>query len=245
MQRRHLHLSLWHGFTLPLLLTACVIFGGSALVVGRVGVNRMLVRGASPVTGQRAYSALLKGTLRLADRVTAVVQPGSLPLYLGVTLTVIAIVPGVALLGMPFPDLPPLTTGPGDWAAAALIVAGGIAATVVQERIAAVLCLSAVGYGMGLVFILQGAPDLALTQVCIDTLGAVVFVLVLRKLPTASATAPPVRGTGCAWPCRPPWASRCSCSSSPPSGCAPRRPYRTSSSPAPSATAAGETWSTS
>ena len=183
MQRRHLHLSLWHGFTLPLLLTACVIIGGSALVVGRVRVNRMLVRGASPVTGQRAYSALLKGTLRLADRVTAVVQPGSLPLYLGVTLTVIAIVPGVALLGMPFPDLPPLTTGPGDWAAAALIVAGGIAATVVQERIAAVLCLSAVGYGMGLVFILQGAPDLALTQVCIDTLGAVVFVLVLRKLP--------------------------------------------------------------
>ncbi|HMT61049.1 MAG TPA: DUF4040 domain-containing protein, partial [Microthrixaceae bacterium] len=108
---------------------------------------------------------------------------GSLPLSLGVTLPVIAIVPGVALLGMPFPDLPPLTTGPGDWAAAALIVAGGIAATVVQERIAAVLCLSAVGYGMGLVFILQGAPDLALTQVCIDTLGAVVFVLVLRKLP--------------------------------------------------------------
>ena len=45
------------------------------------------------------------------------------------------------------------------------------------------LCLGAVGFGMALVFILQGAPDLALTQVCIDTLGAVIFVLVLRRLP--------------------------------------------------------------
>lgn len=38
-------------------------------------------------------------------------------------------------------------------------------------------------YGMALVFVLQGAPDLALTQVCVDTIGAVVFVLVLRHLP--------------------------------------------------------------
>ena len=36
---------------------------------------------------------------------------------------------------------------------------------------------------MALVFVLQGAPDLALTQVCVDTSGAVVFVLVLRHLP--------------------------------------------------------------
>ena len=32
-------------------------------------------------------------------------------------------------------------------------------------------------------FVLQGAPDLALTQFLIETLTLVVFVLVLRKLP--------------------------------------------------------------
>ena len=78
----------------------------------------------------------------------------------------------------------------------ALIVAGGIAATVVQERISAVLCLGAVGFGMALVFILQGAPDLALTQVCIDTLGAVVFVLVLRRLPNRFSDRPTRLGRG-------------------------------------------------
>lgn len=36
---------------------------------------------------------------------------------------------------------------------------------------------------MALVFLLQGAPDLALTQMAVDTLLVVAFVLVLRRLP--------------------------------------------------------------
>jgi multicomponent Na+:H+ antiporter subunit A len=36
---------------------------------------------------------------------------------------------------------------------------------------------------MGLLFALQGAPDLALTQFAIETLGVALFVLVLRFLP--------------------------------------------------------------
>ena len=51
------------------------------------------------------------------------------------------------------------------------------------------------GYGMALLFILHGAPDLALTQVLVETVTLVVFVLVLRRLPTyftdRPLTAPP------------------------------------------------------
>jgi multicomponent Na+:H+ antiporter subunit A len=47
---------------------------------------------------------------------------------------------------------------------------------------------------MALMFVLQGAPDLALTQVCVDTIGAVVFVLVLRKLPHRFAERPTATG---------------------------------------------------
>lgn len=180
---RHDHLAVWHGWTMPLLLTAVTFAAGAALVARRGAVGRLLTVLPRPVSGQHAYQSTVKGLNRLADRVTGVVQPGSLPIYLGVILITLVIVPGWSLLHAPFSDLPPLTTGPGDWAAAALIIAGGVAATLVQERISAVLCLGAVGFGMALVFILQGAPDLALTQVCIDTLGAVIFVLVLRRLP--------------------------------------------------------------
>ena len=188
------HLSLWHGFGLPLALSGATIAGGVLLVLGRTAVARFQARVPHPVDGDAAYLGAVRGLNKVADRVTGIVQPGSLPVYTGVILLTAVVVPGVALLRAPLPDLPPLVTGPGDWDAAALIVVGGIAATVVRERMAAVLCLGAVGYGMALVFVLQGAPDLALTQVCIDTLGAVIFVLVLRHLPKRFNERPTVIG---------------------------------------------------
>ena len=52
-----------------------------------------------------------------------------------------------------------------------------------RRRFTAVLFLSTVGYAMAALFVVQGAPDLALTQAAIETLSTVLFVLVLRKLP--------------------------------------------------------------
>jgi multicomponent Na+:H+ antiporter subunit A len=45
------------------------------------------------------------------------------------------------------------------------------------------LFLGAAGYAMAGLFVLSGAPDLALTQAAVETLSTVVFVLVLRRLP--------------------------------------------------------------
>ena len=179
----HVHLALWHGVSLPLVLSGLTLAVGIALSVAGPMVAAVQSRIPRLADGQANYLATMKTLNRTADRVTGFVQPGSLPIYTGVILLTAVVVPGFMLIRTPMPDLPAWSTGPGDWAAAGLIIAGGIAATVVRERIAAVLCLGAVGYGMALIFMLQGAPDLALTQVCIDTLGAVVFVLVLRRLP--------------------------------------------------------------
>ena len=56
-------------------------------------------------------------------------------------------------------------------------------AATVRRRFTAVLFLSTVGYAMAALFVVQGAPDLALTQAAIETLSTVLFVLVLRRLP--------------------------------------------------------------
>ena len=45
------------------------------------------------------------------------------------------------------------------------------------------LYLGAVGYGVAVMFVLQGGPDLALTQFLVETLTLVLFVFVLRRLP--------------------------------------------------------------
>lgn len=47
----------------------------------------------------------------------------------------------------------------------------------------AVVFAGLTGYGTALLFVAQGAPDLALTQFCVETVSMIVFVLVLRRMP--------------------------------------------------------------
>lgn len=188
------HLAIWHGFNEALALSVVTIALGAAVIVGGRRIARLgrIIR--LPFDGSTAYLASLRGLNRTADRVTSVVQNGSLPVYAGVILLTATVLPGVVLLGADRPTDLELTSSPAEWAIAALILGAGIAAATVRHRMAAVLCLGGVGYAMGLVFVLQGAPDLALTQFAIETLSAVLFVLVLRRLPARFQQRPSPKG---------------------------------------------------
>jgi multicomponent Na+:H+ antiporter subunit A len=70
-----------------------------------------------------------------------------------------------------------------------LILAAALGATVMRNRLAAVLLVGVTGYGCGTIFAFHGAPDLALTQFLVETLTLVIFVLVLRTLPAESDRA--------------------------------------------------------
>lgn len=52
-----------------------------------------------------------------------------------------------------------------------------------RGRVRGVLLVSVTGYGLAAIFLTWGAPDLALTQVLVETVTLVIFVLVIRKLP--------------------------------------------------------------
>ena len=67
-----------------------------------------------------------------------------------------------------------------------------------RRRFVAVLMLGTIGYGMAVIFLLQGAPDLALTQVLVETISLVVFLLVLRHLPEGYSVAARVGPSGAA-----------------------------------------------
>ncbi len=64
-----------------------------------------------------------------------------------------------------------------------MIVAAAVAATLMRRRFATVLMLGAVGYGMAALYALVGGPDLALTQLLVETLAVALFALVLRYAP--------------------------------------------------------------
>jgi ABC-type glycerol-3-phosphate transport system permease component len=64
-----------------------------------------------------------------------------------------------------------------------LIAIATVAIPFLRNRVAAVILLGAVGYLVGLLFIILHAPDLALTQILTETVALALFLLVLQRLP--------------------------------------------------------------
>ena len=185
------HLAVWHGLNVELLLSAVALAGGVALYVGQARVARLTSSAPRLPSADDTYVAALRGLNAGANRVTAIAQPGSLPIYLGVILLTASLVPGVLLLGGAWwPGWPQLVDMPVHVPIAAMLIGLALAASIVRRRLSGALFLGMVGYTMAGLFIVQGAPDLALTQVAIETLTTVLFVLVLRRLPDRFETSP-------------------------------------------------------
>jgi multicomponent Na+:H+ antiporter subunit A len=178
------HLALWHGFNVPLGLSLLTVAIGVAVFVARRPVSRVLAAGERIPSSSDAYLATLRGLNVVADRVTGVVQNGSLPVYAGVILLTAAALPGITLVReVAWPGWPEVAVEPALVPVLAVLLGGAIAAATFRRRLSAVLFLGVVGYGMAGLFLVQGAPDLALTQVAIETLSTVLFVLVFRHFP--------------------------------------------------------------
>ncbi|MGQ3413519.1 hydrogen gas-evolving membrane-bound hydrogenase subunit E [Natrinema sp. LN54] len=62
-------------------------------------------------------------------------------------------------------------------------VIGGLAVVVSESHIAGVLTLSILGFMVAIFYILASAPDLALTQLVVETLVLVIFLLVIEEIP--------------------------------------------------------------
>ncbi|MGH2688087.1 MAG: hydrogen gas-evolving membrane-bound hydrogenase subunit E [Actinomycetota bacterium] len=177
-------LALWHGFTAALGLSALAAGAGAGLFLARSRVEHWQARARMPWSSLGAYEYLLRGLNSLAGTVTGIVQNGSLPVYITVILLTAVALPGGALAGGSSTPVPLQAAE----SSLQVVVGGGILATascmaLARNRIVAVLLLGAVGYGVAVLFIIQGAPDLALTQLLIETLALVIFMLVLRHLP--------------------------------------------------------------
>ncbi|MFG2012782.1 Na+/H+ antiporter subunit A [Micromonospora sp. NPDC048868] len=184
------HLALWHGPTLALGLSALAVAGGVGLFLlrhrGRLGTSVRL-----PFDGAAVYDRLIGGVDRLAVELTGATQRGSLPFYLGVILLVMITLPGGALLaGMPWPQQFQLWDTPLQAVAAAVVIVAAVAAARARRRLTAMILVGVAGYGTALLFILHGAPDLALTQFLVETVTIVMFVLVLRHLPAKFSERP-------------------------------------------------------
>ena len=181
------HLALWHGITPALGLTAVTFVLGLAMFYGRNAVARLQALVPGWIDSDRAYQLTIGALDDTAVWITGRTQRGSLFFYLSVILTVAFVLPLTALLLANKP-LPPglYVIDPGSplqLVAGAGIVIGALAAVRANKRFLAVLMVSVTGYGIAMMFALQGAPDLALTQMLVETMILVAFVLAMRSLP--------------------------------------------------------------
>jgi len=183
----------WIGLSPAFVQSLLMLAVGALLYAAHDRALRLLapLRGLASGGPERAYEAVLAGIVALAKAQTRLRQGGVLGTYLSYTIGTTVLLSGYALLTRAAPSLP--SVGPlraYEGLVAVLIVAGAVSLVLARTRLLAVFALGVVGYGTALVFLFFGGPDLAMTQLAVETLSVVLFVLVLRRLPEMRVLSP-------------------------------------------------------
>jgi multicomponent Na+:H+ antiporter subunit A len=183
-------LAVWHGLSLPLMLSALTLLGVGITYIAR-GVIRS--RAWQPAHGTEQ---LYTGALSVLNTISGVIAPplhsGPLRSYVMVIVVTLIVVGGAALVYNPgFGALAPgMPVRLHELLIVVAIIGAAIAATFARSTMAAVLSLGAVGYGVAMTFLVFGAPDLAMTQFSVETLTVVIYVLVFRHFRNLGALSP-------------------------------------------------------
>jgi multicomponent Na+:H+ antiporter subunit A len=187
-------LALWHGFS-PVLAYSVLTLIGGALIFSRCDALRGWTdnwNGMRRWGPDAAYDRLLAGLFYFATRLTRLLQNGRLRYYLLTVFITATILVGTTLLWRGEFALPRDLTAIrlGDLVLAGIILAAAWITARVGQRLAAIVAMGVVGYGIALIFAQFGAPDLAMTQVSIETMTVLLFVLIIHRLPLFSRLAP-------------------------------------------------------
>ncbi len=183
-------LSVWHGFNLPLAMSAVGVVGGVALYFGLRRVLNLYAVESRP-TGRNIFHRQLDLLSALAQRLTAGIANGSLQrmlLGLVVVAVVVAAAPWLAAPALPnWPSSQPMPLlGWGLWA---VMMACAIATLrMYKQRLLAVLLVGGVGLMVAMTFVFLSAPDLALTQLLVEMVTLVLMLLGMNYLPAQSVS---------------------------------------------------------
>src|SRR5699024_5133975 len=144
----------------------------------------------------RVYRFSLARLDDLAIWITGRTQRGDLSFYLYIILAVTVLAPlaillfptnsddaNISLPNVAFAGDGILTGHPVYFVVAIVMILAAISVIRAKRRFWAVLLVSTTGYALAGVFALQGSPDLALTQVLVESVLTVAMVLGLRVLP--------------------------------------------------------------
>ena len=186
-----LHLGLWHGVNLALIMSLITMALGLALYFGFSHVKAVLdaaarIWGNAPAPN-KLYDASMDWLRNGTWEILLLIQDGNLRRYMRLML----VLPTAAALYLVWRMDWGANVFPENFAGASfllvviamMIMAAALATALFKRRISAILALGTMGYGISGLYLLLKAPDLALTQIMIESASVVLFLLVFYYLP--------------------------------------------------------------
>ncbi len=212
------HLSIWHGFNLPLLMSVIALVVG-VLLYRSLAQHKRLHRISSEAwfgrgTGRQVFESLIDGVFALAGRLTLALENSSLQRYIALMVGAVVVVAAAPLLGAGIgtgerPQMPANVLAVVVWVL--LLVTCAALVMGHHQRFRTVVLVGLVGLVVALTFVSLSAPDLALTQLSVEVVSTVLLLMGLALLPqttpresttgrkTRDAVLALVAGAGVAW----------------------------------------------
>jgi len=182
-------LSLWYGINVALIMSIVSLGLGFLLfrrwdsVRGKLSVLAPVMR-HGPEAG---YESMMNGIVHFSEWQTRLLQNGYMRNYILVMLaTLIALIGNSILLRHSPVFAVDLDVRFHEVVVAGTMVMGALFATISRSRLGAVVSVGIMGFSIALIFVLFSAPDLAITQLLVETLTVILLVLVLFRLPRFS-----------------------------------------------------------
>jgi multicomponent Na+:H+ antiporter subunit A len=180
------HLHLFEGITAPFVLSMIAIAGGFALFWYRLPLIARLQANPefNPIA---AYEWLMNRALPdFAAWITSRLQDGRLRKYIGITSAVFVLFAFGSIIVGRLNLVDARSLAGFDWIEAiicVLLIVSAIVGVIAPTRLSAITVLGIEGALVALTFALFGAPDLAFTQLMVEVVSLVLFILAFHFLP--------------------------------------------------------------
>ncbi|MBT0671439.1 monovalent cation/H+ antiporter subunit A [Novosphingobium profundi] len=183
------HPALWHGLTPALALSAIAVASGAFLLWRHAGLQRGW-DGALLPDGKSLFESGVEKLVALARLVSQAIHNGSLQRQLAALfLAAVALGAWGMAQGGYTPGSHPTLPAPAVAILAWLLLLAAIVAVLVaqQQRFLTLVFISVIGLVVSLAFVYLSAPDLALTQISVETVTILLMLLALNLLPKKPA----------------------------------------------------------
>ena len=179
------HPALWHGVTSALVMSVIAVGTGAFLLWRHAGLQRGWDRAVLP-DAKSLFDLGIEAIVDLARTVSETIQNGSLQRQLAVIFVAATALGamGMAQGGYVLGTHATLPAHPVAIVAWLLLLAGIVAVLIAQQqRFLTLVFISVIGLVVSLAFVYLSAPDLALTQICVETVTILLMLLALNLLP--------------------------------------------------------------